>query len=77
MFVTLVAVLCNTLAGPPLCLEEIVTDTSQSGITFQACQLQGQIGIAKWMSESQSYRANWRLERYKCVPGHYELRGRA
>src|SRR6266403_3259511 len=52
MFVTLVAVLCHVLtAGPGDCVEEIVTDSNQSNITLQSCLIQGQIGIAKWMSE--------------------------
>jgi hypothetical protein len=69
-------VLCNLQAGPPLCVEEIVTDSSMSGISFQSCQIQGQIGAASWMQQNPAYRANWRLDRYKCVPGHYEIRGR-
>jgi hypothetical protein len=48
MFVTLVAVLCHVLpGGPGDCVEEIVTDSNQSNITFQSCMIQGQIGIAK------------------------------
>jgi hypothetical protein len=78
MFVTLVAVLCHVLpGGPGTCVDEIVTDSSQSNITLQSCMIQGQIGIAKWMSEHPIYRANWTLQRYKCAPGHYELRVKA
>jgi hypothetical protein len=33
--------------------------------------IQGQIGVAKWMSEHPIYRADWTLQRYKCAPGHY------
>lgn len=78
MFVTLVAVLCRTLVGGPgVCVEEIVTDSSLSDITFQQCAMQGQLGISKWMAEHPVYRANWRLEGYKCAPGHYEIHGRA
>ena len=73
MFVTLVAVLCHVLPGARGdCVEEIVTDSSLSNITFQSCLIQGQIGIASWMSEHPIYRANWTLQRYKCAPGHYE-----
>ena len=32
---------------------------------------------AKWMGEHPIYHANWRLDRYKCVPGHYEIKGHA
>jgi hypothetical protein len=59
--------------GPGDCVEEIVTDSSQSNITFQSCMIQGQIGTAKWMSEHPIYHANWTLRRYKCAPHHYEL----
>ena len=60
MFVTLVAVLCHVLpGGPGGCVEEIVTDSNQSNITFQSCMIQGQIGIANWMPEHPIYHANW------------------
>jgi hypothetical protein len=72
MFVTLIAILCHSLAGGPgSCVEEIITDSSKSDITFQGCMIQGQIGVAKWMSEHPIYRANWTLQRYKCALGHY------
>src|SRR6195256_3041052 len=78
MFVTLVAGLCRVLpGGPGDCVEESVTDSNQSNITFQSCMIQGQIGIAKWMSEHPIYHANWTLQRYKCAPGHYELHVKA
>jgi hypothetical protein len=77
MFVTLVAVLCHALSGGPAdCVEKIVTDSDQSNITFQSCMIQGQIGIAQWMSAHPVY-ANWTLQRYKCVPGHYQLHVKA
>jgi hypothetical protein len=72
MFVTLVAILCHVSPGPSgVCVEEIVTDSSKSDISFQSCMIQGQIGVAKWMSEHPIYRADWTLQRYKCAPGHY------
>ena len=88
MFVTIVAVFCHfspagpsagspAPVGPADCVEEIVTDSDQSSITFQSCMIQGQIGIAKWMSEHPIYHANWTLQRYKCAPGHYQLRVKA
>jgi hypothetical protein len=78
MFVTLVAVLCHLSQGTPGgCVEEIVTDSSQSDITFQNCMIQGQIGISKWMSEHPIYRTDWALQRYKCAPGHYQLHVKA
>ena len=65
MVTTLVAVLCslNTTA----CVEEIVTDQA----SLQSCAIQGQIGIADWMSRSPKYHTGWALERYKCVLGKY------
>jgi hypothetical protein len=42
MLVTLVAVLCNG----QLCLEKVVTNSEQSGITMAACASTAQIGIA-------------------------------
>jgi hypothetical protein len=72
MFVTLIAVLCHVLpGGSGDCVEEIVTNSNLSSI------IQGQIGIAKWMSEHPIYHANWTLQRYKCAPGHYELHVKA
>ena len=78
MFVTLVAVLCRALAGGPGdCVEEIVTNSDLSNITLQSCMIQGQIGIASWMSEHPTYHTSWTLQRYKCAPGHYHLHVKA
>ena len=78
MFVTLVAVLCHVLpAESGKCVEEIVTDSNLSTITFQSFMIQGQIGIASWMSEHPIYHANWILQRYKCAPGEYKLHVKA
>lgn len=46
MLITLVAILCNG----QLCLEKVVTNNEQSGITMMACQVNGQIGIADWLA---------------------------
>jgi hypothetical protein len=75
LMITLVASLCNTMPGPELCLEEIVTDSSRAPMSMQDCQVFGQMGIIQWM-QAGKYRDNWRLAGYKCVPGHYEIRGR-
>lgn len=81
MFVTVVAILCHMGAAPGSCveeIEEIVTDSNLTPqITFQQCAMGAQAPLAKWMSEHPIYHANWRLERYKCVPGHYEIKGGA
>jgi hypothetical protein len=65
MLVTLVAILCNS----QLCLEKVVTNSEQSGITMAACEVNAQIGIADWLANGP-YR-QWKLERYKCVLGKY------
>jgi len=76
MFVTVVAVLCQ-ISGVG-CVEEIVTDSNLTPeITFLECLQSGQAPLAKWITEHPIYHANWRLDRYKCVPGHYEIKGRA
>lgn len=79
MFVTVVAVLCSLLAGAQVCQEEIVTTSDLTeGLTFQGCMAGAQAPLAKWKSEHPIYRSDaYRIERYKCVQGHYELRGRA
>ena len=65
MLVTLVAVLCNG----QLCLEKVVTNSEQSGITMTACMVNAQIGIADWLAKGPYHQ--WTLQRYKCVAGKY------
>jgi len=65
MLVTLVAILCNG----QLCLEKVVTNNEQSGITMAACQVNGQIGIADWLANGPYHQ--WKLKAYKCVLGKY------
>lgn len=78
MLVTIVAVLCSLSLPQAACVEEIVMDSNlDPGVTLQGCQMSAQSGIAKWMSESPIYHARWRLDRWKCVPGHYEVKGQA
>ena len=79
MFVTVVAVLCRLGgAATGACVEEIVTDSNMTPeISFMQCAIGAQAPLAKWMDEHPLYHANWRIERYKCVPGHYEIKGHA
>jgi hypothetical protein len=65
MLVTLVAVLCNA----QLCLEKVVTNSEQSGITMAACSTTAQIGIADWLAKGPYH--EWKLQSYKCVLGQY------
>lgn len=64
MLVTLVAILCNG----PLCLEKVVTNSEQSGITMTACQVNAQMGIAVLVNGPYH---GWTLKGYKCVLGSY------
>ena len=79
MFVTVVAVVCHLLAGASECREEIVTDSNMtSGLTLMDCMVGAQAPLAKWKSEHPIYRrAEYRIERYKCVPGQYKPLARA
>jgi hypothetical protein len=65
MLVTLVAILCNA----QLCMEKVVTNSDQSGITMGACAVSAQIGIADWLAKGPYH--EWTLQRYKCVVGQY------
>jgi hypothetical protein len=65
MLVTLVAILCNG----QLCLEKVVTNSEQSGITMAACQTGAQAGIADWLANGPYH--TWKLEGYRCVAGTY------
>lgn len=75
MFVTVVAILCTLQS---FCVEEIVTDSNLTeGLSFQPCLSGAQAPFAKWKDEHPVYRAErYRISGWKCVPGHYELRGR-
>lgn len=77
MFVTLVVVLCHALNGAPLCVEEIVTNSNMDArLNWISCQVQAQPGIAEWLKANPKYRG-WTLQRWKCVPGHYDIGRRA
>jgi hypothetical protein len=65
MLITLVATLCNGA----LCLEKVVTNSEQSGITMSACDTNAQTGIADWLSHGPY--SQWKLQGYKCVIGPY------
>jgi hypothetical protein len=76
VFVTVVVVLCHLLFS--VCVEEIVTDSVMTPeMTFQQCVIGAQGLLALWISEHPAYRTGWRIDRYKCVPGHYEIKRRA
>lgn len=79
MLVTVVAIMCQLFGNDPVCIEEIVTDSTMTeGLTFFGCMAGGQAPLAKWKTEHPIYHSErWYMERYKCVPGHYEIKGRA
>jgi hypothetical protein len=79
MFVTVSAILCHLIAGQPVCVDEIVTDTNmEPALTWQGCTALGQAPIAKWKSEHPIYsKPDWYIEKYRCTPGRYEPAGRA
>lgn len=54
-----------------MCLEKVVTNTEQSGITMTACQVNGQIGVADWLASGPYHEC--RLEGYNCVLGNTRL----
>jgi hypothetical protein len=75
VIITVVAVLSQIATG--FTVEQIVTDSDQTpNLSFTSCAINAQKEIAQWMQHSK-YSEGWRLDRYKCIPGHYELRGRA
>ena len=78
MFVTIVAVMCLATMQS-VCVEEIVTDSNMDNdLTFLGCMAHSQIGIADWKNKSPNYNTTrWLVDRIKCVPGHYEIKGRA
>lgn len=71
MLVTLVALLCNG----QLCMEKVVTNSEMSGITMESCAVNGQIGIADWLSKGPYQ--SWHLQSYKCVAGKYMPKNQA
>jgi hypothetical protein len=71
MTLTIVAVLCQSLAGAPapLCHEEIVTrvDSLQACIMFPA-------NLAQWKMVGRFADDSWTISKVRCIPGTYEKR---
>lgn len=90
MIVTVVVVMCKLLIVPPTIMpdgdctdeearvEEIVTDSDQDEtLNFISCMM-SQPQVANWKEHHPLYHSNmWRIGRVKCVPGRYEIQGRA
>jgi hypothetical protein len=90
MFVTVVAVMCylngarailpnaGECTAEEIGIEAIVVDTDlDPDLTFFDCQM-GFAKLAKWKGEHAIYHTDrWRIARVRCVPGHYEIKGRA
>lgn len=48
------------------------------GLTFMDCMAGAQAPLAKWKTEHPIYHSQaYSIESYRCVPGHYEIKGRA
>lgn len=91
MFVTMAVIVCKLLVAQPTLapssdctaeeatVEEIVADTdTMPELDMMYCQMRGQEVAADWKSKNPLYHSNkWRIARYRCAPGHYEIRGRA
>jgi hypothetical protein len=56
-------------------MEKVVTNSEMSGITMESCAVNGQIGIADWLSKGPYQ--SWRLQSYKCVAGKYTPKNQA
>lgn len=71
MNITIVAVLCQSLAGfpAPACHEEIVThvDSLQACIMFPA-------NLAQWKMAGRFADDRWTISKVRCIPGTYEKR---
>jgi hypothetical protein len=79
MFITLIAVLCHSLAGSPVCVEEFVVDSDvNKDLTLMSCALGAQAALAQWKTVDPIYHGDdyW-IDRYKCMPGHRGSRARA
>ena len=70
MFVTLIAVLCNTLPGPSYCIEESV-----AVLPSAVCAIQAQFTLAEWKGEGK-YRENWDIASFRCEAENYVVKGR-
>lgn len=72
MKITVVALLCHSLAGisQPVCREEIVVEQDMS---LQAC-IFSQAALADWKERTIYRGPQWSIQRIKCVPGDYVLK---
>jgi hypothetical protein len=71
---TLVAVLCHSLAGipEPVCHEALVYKDDDGGMQF--CEFSQAI-VAQWKEHHPRYASEeWSVNRIKCVFGNYELK---
>ena len=73
MQITVVALMCHTLAGipRPVCRKEIVV---KDDVPMQTCML-SQVALADWKGHSIYAGEQWTIGRIKCVPGDYVIKG--
>ena len=71
MNITVVAILCQALAGfpAPACHEEIVTRAD----SLQACMLFPP-SLAQWKMDGRFADDRWTISKVRCIPGSYEKR---
>lgn len=70
MQITVVAVVCHTLAAlpnSPVCHEEIIVKDDMS---MEACMI-AQPAVADWKEHSIYRGPQWSIARVKCIPGEY------
>ena len=73
MMISIVAVMCHSLAGTPaVCHEELVMETDREIGTGAACA--NQPALAEWKGASKFAGDQWWIKRLRCVIGHAILR---
>lgn len=69
MQITVAVTLCHILAGVPVdvCHEEVAV---QGDLGMQACMI-SMIELADWKMHSKFAGDQWRIAKWRCVPGAY------
>ena len=68
MLITLWAVLCMN-AAPNVCVQEIVTDSRISNISWGECMGIGGLESARKFAEENPQYANWHFQAWRCQNG--------
>jgi uncharacterized membrane protein len=70
MFMTIVALICHAAVsnGVDVCVEKVVVDSSTNDqLTMQSCMM-GEPAVVDWLNRTYP---GYRIERWRCIPGHY------